>query len=81
VAGVLKSPPTDLTALARANKGKFPDVHVIAVLEFGSSLPAHGTGQMPVWGPLLGKISNVRSQEAQLRINNLCRYLESIQAR
>jgi mono/diheme cytochrome c family protein len=81
VASVLRSQPTDLTALAKANKGKFPDVHVIAVLQFGSELPAHGSAQMPVWGPLLGKISNVHNQEAQLRINNLSRYLQSIQAK
>jgi mono/diheme cytochrome c family protein len=81
VASVLKSPPTDLTTLAKAHNGKYPDVHVMAVLQFGSSLSAHGTAQMPVWGPLLGKIGNDHSQEAQLRITNLSRYLESIQAR
>ena len=81
VASALKEPPTDLTMLAKNNNGKYPDTHVAAVLQFGSSTPAHGTAQMPVWGPLLGKISNVQSQEAQLRISNLSRYLESIQAK
>jgi mono/diheme cytochrome c family protein len=81
VAGVLKSQPTDLTVLAKANKGKFPDAHVVTVLQFGSEIPAHGNAQMPVWGPILGKMNIVSSQEAQLRITNLSRYLKSIQAR
>jgi mono/diheme cytochrome c family protein len=81
VAGVLKSQPTDLTALAKANGGKFPDTHVWAVLQFGAEVPAHGTAQMPVWGPVLGKISNVQTQEKALRMSNLSRYLQSIQAR
>ncbi|HEY3706683.1 MAG TPA: c-type cytochrome [Terracidiphilus sp.] len=81
VAGALKAPPTDLTTLAKAHKGKYPDTHVVSVLQFGSTTAAHGSAQMPVWGPLLGKISNVSSQEAQLRVSNLSRYLESIQAK
>jgi mono/diheme cytochrome c family protein len=81
VAGSLKSQPTDLTALAKMHNGKYPDTHVVAVLQFGSTTPAHGTAEMPVWGPLLGKISNVQSQERQLRITNLSRYLETIQAK
>lgn len=84
VAGALKSQPTDLTMLAKTNNGKYPDSHVVAVLQFGSELPAHGTAQMPVWGPLLGKISNNsahRATETQLRIANLSRYLQSLQAK
>ena len=81
VAGVLKSQPTDLTALAKAHGGKFPDTHVLAVLQFGSDVPAHGTAQMPVWGPILGSISNNHTQEKALRMSNLSRYLQSIQAR
>ena len=80
VAGVLKSQPTDLTMLSKAHGGKFPDTHVLAVLQFGSDVPAHGTAQMPVWGPILGNISNVRTQEKLLRMSNLSHYLKSIQA-
>jgi mono/diheme cytochrome c family protein len=79
VAGALKSQPTDLTTLAKTNNGKYPDAHVVAVLQFGSSLPAHGSAQMPVWGPLFGKIDPVRGQDTRLRIANLTRYLHSIQ--
>jgi hypothetical protein len=53
----------------------------LAVLQFGSDVPAHGTAQMPVWGPILGSISNVHTQEKALRMSNLSRYLQSIQAK
>jgi len=81
VARALKQQPSDLTVLAKSNGGKFPDDHVTSVLQFGSDLPAHGSAQMPVWGPLLGKINTGHSQETALRIANLSRYLQSIQAR
>jgi mono/diheme cytochrome c family protein len=81
VASVLRTQPVDLTALARAHNGKYPGAHVISVLRFGSSLPAHGTQQMPVWGPILGKMNISDAQEQSLRIVNLNRYLESIQTK
>ena len=81
VASALNAPPTDLTMLSKSHGGKYPDEHIVAVLQFGSAVSAHGTAGMPVWGPLLGKISNVKTQETALRIANLIRYLESIQAK
>jgi mono/diheme cytochrome c family protein len=41
----------------------------------------HGTADMPVWGPTLGKISLPNSEERMLRISNLSRYLKSLQAK
>ncbi|MDE3202283.1 MAG: c-type cytochrome [Acidobacteriota bacterium] len=81
VAPVLTTPPTDLTLLTRKNGGKFPDTHIAAILQFGVETRAHGNAEMPVWGPILGKMNRANSQERQLRISNLCRYLESIQAK
>jgi len=81
VAPALKSEPADLSALARNNNGKFPDSHVVSVLENGSTLPAHGTAQMPVWGPILGKMSTTNPQDKLLRISNLSRYLETLQVK
>jgi mono/diheme cytochrome c family protein len=80
-ATALKTPPTDLTLLRKENQGKFPDTHIVAVLEFGVSTPAHGSAEMPVWGPILGKMNVANSQEKQLRMSNISRYLESIQAK
>lgn len=77
----LKNQPTDLTVLTKNNHGKFPDVHVVAILQFGTDVPAHGSSQMPVWGPILGNMNRTHGQEKLLRISNLSHYLESIQER
>jgi mono/diheme cytochrome c family protein len=81
VAQVLKTPPTDLTELARNNRGKFPDTHIIEVLENGTTLQAHGTAQMPVWGPIFAKMNTTNPQERMLRVSNLSRYLETLQVK
>jgi mono/diheme cytochrome c family protein len=80
-AAALKTQPTDLTVLSKNNHGKFPDTHVVAILQFGSEVPAHGSASMPVWGPILGNMNRANIQEKQLRISNLSRYLETIQER
>ncbi|HUB53371.1 MAG TPA: c-type cytochrome [Terracidiphilus sp.] len=81
VASALKQPPTDLTMLAKNNGGKFPSSHIATVLEYGSELPVHGTAQMPVWGPVLGKMDQQHPDERLLRISNLSQYLRSMQAK
>jgi mono/diheme cytochrome c family protein len=48
VAPALRAAPVDLTLLAKLNRGKFPDTHVVTVLELGSEMPSHGTVEMPV---------------------------------
>ena len=81
VASALKTPPTDLTALTRANHGKYPQNHIVSVLRFGADVPAHGAAEMPVWGTIFGKMSRTNSQEASLRAANLVRYLETLQSK
>jgi mono/diheme cytochrome c family protein len=81
VAPALKSPPPDLTMLSKNNNGKYPDTHVVTVLENGSDIPVHGTAQMPVWGAILGKMNQTNPQDKQLRISNLSRYLETLQVK
>jgi mono/diheme cytochrome c family protein len=81
VAPALKTPPTDLTMLSKNNRGKYPDAHIVEVLRNGTDIPAHGSAEMPVWGPILGKMNQNNVQEEMLRISNLSRYLESIQAK
>ncbi len=73
--------PSDLTLLMRKNHGKYPDTHVVAVLEFGAEGSAHSSAMMPVWGPILGNMNRSNIQDKQLRISNLARYLETIQER
>ncbi len=81
VAAALKRQPADLTLMSRSNGGKFPGVHVTAVLEYGVNIPSHGTAEMPIWGPLLAKMSQGSSLERMLRISNLRRYIEEIQVK
>lgn len=49
-AGALKVPPADLTMLAKNNGGKYPAMKVSSTLRNTSSLPAHGSKDMPMWG-------------------------------
>lgn len=81
VAGALKDRPTDLTGLAKANHGKYPETHIVTVLRFGTDVRAHGAADMPVWGTVFGKMSKTNPQERDLRTANLSRYLETLQAR
>ena len=81
VASALKTPPPDLTVLRRSHNGKFPGAHIVTVLQNGADIPPHGSAEMPVWGPILGKMDVNNSQDRALRISNLSRYLESIQAK
>lgn len=77
-AGALRMKPADLTQLARRSDGKFPAYRVEKMLGSPQGLPAHGTRQMPVWGPGLQEIKPNGPQAAR-RVQNLLAYLESIQ--
>jgi mono/diheme cytochrome c family protein len=81
VAVMLRKQPADLSALSKNNGGKFPSEHVAAVLQFGAENMAHGTIEMPVWGPVLSKmdVSVPEQSMRQLRVSNLTRYIESMQ--
>jgi len=74
----LKKSPTDLTQLALKNNGKFPNGYVVAVLRSVEN-DAHGSNEMPVWGPMLLSVSRDHA-ETQLRINNIVSYIASLQA-
>ena len=75
----LKVPPADLTQIASKNGGKFPQSHVYEVIRGEANLPAHGSQEMPVWGPVFRSISSGHTSEVQLRINNLTEYVASLQ--
>jgi mono/diheme cytochrome c family protein len=78
-APALKTMPPDLTVLARENKGEFPAARVLATLQ-GKGVTAHGSADMPTWGPIL-KGPSVSDTPATLRINNLVGYIRSIQVK
>lgn len=80
-ASALKTTPTDLTKLAASNDGKYPSMHVSSVIRGEANLPAHGSKDMPVWGPLFWRMSQGHEGEVQQRIANLNSYIESLQGK
>ncbi len=75
----LKTWPADLTVLAKKNNGVFPAMHVSEVIDGEFEKPAHGSREMPVWGPVFRSLAHGRNDSAQRRINLLVKYLESLQ--
>lgn len=78
-ARALKVPPADLTQIARRNGGKFDPAKVKATITGDHEVPAHGTREMPMWGPVLRSVDSAPVTE--LRIRNLVVYLEGLQVK
>ena len=78
-AASLKTPPANLTTLAKRNGGKYPSDRVTTILRGQAKLVPHGDQEMPVWGPVFWKMSSGHEEVVQQRISNLNRYLESFQ--
>jgi mono/diheme cytochrome c family protein len=78
-AAALKTRPSDLTTLARRHDGKFPYDYVENVLRFGVQITAHGSSDMPTWGPIFGSLENYNEVAVRQRIKDLCDYLASLQ--
>lgn len=75
-AKALTKAPADLTKISARNGGTFPDVHVRRYIEGVDEVAAHGTRDMPVWGPLFRSLN---SDTDQLRVAALTDYLKSMQ--
>jgi mono/diheme cytochrome c family protein len=78
-APALKMDVPNLTAMAAKNGGTFPAAHVAAMIQGDSMVPAHGSKDMPVWGPIFMSIGGHSAAQVQLRIRNLTNYVESMQ--
>ena len=79
MAPALKAAPTNLTSLTKRNKGKFP-AEMVRMTISGEQLAglSHGSRDMPVWGPVFSQVT--RDQDLGLvRIDNLVRYIETLQ--
>jgi mono/diheme cytochrome c family protein len=76
-AKALKVPPADLTRIAKRHEGRFPFEATRAIIRGDAEYDAHGTREMPMWGPVFRSIDDTASVD--LRVNNLVRYLEAIQ--
>lgn len=71
--------PADLTTLSKRNMGKFPYEYASSILRFGPGPTAHGSSDMPTWGPIFQIIEKSNERAVQQRIKNLCDYLASVQ--
>ena len=78
-APAMKAPVPDLTTFAQRKKGKFSAVDVEQIIRGTgkTQTPAHGVAEMPIWGNVFLYEDRARST---LRISNLVKYIQSIQA-
>ncbi len=76
---ILKATPPDLTTLAKRHGGKFPYEYVFDVLRFGTPFAAHGSSEMPIWGPIFGSMDKYDEVAVRKRIKNLSEFLASLQ--
>jgi mono/diheme cytochrome c family protein len=79
VAPALKRRPSDLTTLAKRNRGVFPRAEVRNFITTGGpEVPEHGTSDMPVWGPTFRALDS-SDRSVAIRIANVVEYLSTIQ--
>ena len=80
VSKALKHEVPDPTRLSLRNHGTFPVIHVRTIIMFGADnlLPAHGSKEMPIWGPIFHEIE-FDQDLGNVRLENVTKYLESIQ--
>jgi mono/diheme cytochrome c family protein len=74
----LRVMPANLTILAKNNHGQFPAARVRKMIAGDEPETAHGTREMPVWGPIFRGIVSDQAV-VDMRLDNLVKYLRSIQ--
>ncbi len=74
----LKGPVSDLTQIARTNGGVFPANRVKAVIDGTEESAAHGSREMPIWGPIFHNFEWDQDL-GEVRLENVTNYLRSIQ--
>ena len=76
-----KVQPPDLTALSRQNRGKFPRDRVVQAIRGDRMQSAHGSTDMPVWGPVFLALTGMDQVEVERRISDLTDYIKSVQVK
>ena len=77
-APALKTQLPDLTTIARRNGGRFPTVRIRSLITGDEVLAAHGSREMPIWGPIFHEIEYDQDL-GYVRLQNVTDYLNSIQ--
>jgi len=81
MAASLKTAPSDLTRISARNGGMFPLPKVRLIIAGEDPLAAgHGTRQMPIWGPIFSQVAWDQDL-GRVRVDNLAKYLESLQGK
>jgi mono/diheme cytochrome c family protein len=78
VAATMRIEPSDLTVLSIHSSGVFPRARVTSLITGEIAPAAHGSGDMPVWGPIFLGLDDSAAR-VKVRIANLVSYIESIQ--
>ena len=78
VAPALNSKMPDLTTIRQRNGGIFPAARVNKIIAGDEIILAHGTREMPVWGPIFHQVEEDRDY-GEVRLQNLTDYLKSVQ--
>jgi mono/diheme cytochrome c family protein len=82
LADSLRRRPSNLTEIAKRNKGAFPRDLVFRIIDGRRSVRGHGGPDMPVWGDaFLRSMDSGSEQAVALRITALVDYLETVQTR
>jgi mono/diheme cytochrome c family protein len=80
VAASLRSRPADLTTLAERNGGTFPRERIAAYITgVGRPITAHGSSEMPVWGPAFRAL-DATDRRAAVRVSAIVDHLQSLQS-
>ena len=74
----MKASPPGLREISRSNNGQFPGLKVQESITMDHEVGAHGSREMPVWGPVFRSIETGDSIW-RLRVQNLTLYIRSIQ--
>jgi mono/diheme cytochrome c family protein len=78
VAPALSTKPSDLTTISRRNGGVFPSQHIRTIISGDKLVLAHGSREMPIWGPIFHQVEWDQDY-GDIRLQNVTKYLESIQ--
>lgn len=68
----------DLTTIAQRNGGSFPVERIRKIIAGDETIIAHGSREMPVWGPIFHRVEEDRDY-GDVRLHNLLEYLQSLQ--
>ncbi len=82
LAKMLVTKPTDLTLLAKENKGTFPALKVQRAIDGRDPVTGHGDTDMPVWGQRFKVESmsgNPRETGVRCRVCEIVGYISSMQ--